>query len=182
MRPSIAAGVFVVGLIMSLTVVRADDLNVDFDPNTDFSGLKTFSLEIGKVTSPRPELDNPLFLKVIGRALRTSLVSKGLKEAADKPDLVVDFSVSSEDISTSARGTPVPALGAGRRGGRMVSTGPVSVRYTTAMLVIDITAGNAGKAIWRGVYHDEESTGSKLVQKLPEDAAKLLQDYPPRKK
>jgi hypothetical protein len=31
------------------------------------------------------------------------------------------------------------------------------------------------------VYRDDESTGSKLVQKLPEDAKKLLARYPPKK-
>jgi hypothetical protein len=44
--------------------------------------------------------------------------------------------------------------------------------------VIDIFTRDGPAPIWRGVYQDDERTGSKLVNKLPEDARKLLAKYP----
>ena len=45
-------------------------------------------------------------------------------------------------------------------------------------LVIDIIRRTDGEPIWRGVYRDDEQTGSKLVTRLPEDAKKLVRQYP----
>ena len=67
---------------------------------------------------------------------------------------------------------------AGPRGTGRISTGPVSVRYVAATLVIDMRATGVDTFVWRGVYRDEESTGSKLVAKLPSDAQKLLKEFP----
>jgi hypothetical protein len=36
---------------------------------------------------------------------------------------------------------------------------------------------SADDPVWRGVYRDDEMTGSKLFRKLPEDARKLIAKY-----
>ncbi len=158
-------------------MLYADDMNITFDPDVDFSHFKTFHVREKTVESSRPELDNSLFEKMIERAIESALEAKGLSETEDFPGLFVDFRISNEDISTTRRGTPIPS-GLGRRG---TSTGPQSVRFTEATLVIDLVRPGDPVPIWRGVYRDDESTGSKLVQKLPEDAKKLLAKYPPKK-
>ena len=71
------------------------------------------------------------------------------------------------DFST---GVPTPARG----------IGPQPVRFTEGTLVIDLVRPGGPNPVWRGVYRDEESTGSKLMLKLPEDAKKLIDRYPRR--
>jgi hypothetical protein len=108
-----------------------------------------------------------------------SLVARGLKETATAPDLLVDFRITGSDISTTQRGMSIG--GPGFRGRPMASSGPQPLRFTEGTLVIDLSRAAAPTPIWRGVYRDDESTGSKLVEKLPADAKKLLERYPPPK-
>jgi hypothetical protein len=49
-------------------------------------------------------------------------------------------------------------------------------------LVIDVTTTASGKLVWHGVYQRVEDNATKLSKKLPDDAKKLLSDYPPKKK
>ena len=89
------------------------------------------------------------------------------QETASGPDLAVDYTITGEDM---AIGVPSGIRGAG----------PQPVRYTEGTLVIDLTRPVDTTPVWRGVYRDDESTGSKLMQKLPEDATRLLAKYPRR--
>lgn len=154
-------------------------MSVNYDPNVDFSVFKTFKLRPASVESNRPELDNPLFEKMMERAIESALEAKGLTEADNLPGLFVDYRITNNEISTSRPGTQIPA-GPGWRG-RGTTTGPQPVRFTEGTLVIDLTRPGDPAPVWRGVYRDDESTGSKLVQKLPADARKLLAKYPPKK-
>ena len=167
-------------LALGVVCLSADDLSIQVDPQADFSRFKTFSIRDGKIDSPRPELDNPLFVKKLGTTIRDALKAKGLTATADRPDLLVDFSLKGEDISlgvpSAARGLGPQPRGAGPppRG-----LGPQPLRFTEGTLVIDLTRPGEQAPVWRGMYRDDEGTGSKLMQKLPEDAKKLIDRYPP---
>lgn len=168
-----------VAAVLGTVVLRADDLSVNYDPDVDFTPFKTIKMREKAIESPRPELDNSLFIKKLERTIEEAFAGKGLREADNIPDLFVDFKVTGEDVNTTRRGNPLPALpGSGMRGR---STGPETVRYTTATLIIDLVRPGDPMPVWRGVYRDEEKTGSKLVLKLPEDAKKLIERYPPKK-
>jgi hypothetical protein len=160
--------------IAGSVLVQSDDINVNYDPKVDFSVFKTFHVREKKITSRRPELDNVLFIKMMERTIESALEAKGLNETEDLPGLFVDFRITGEDISTTRRGTPIPGL-------RGRSTGPQPERYTVAALVIDLVRPGDPMPVWTGVYRDDEGTASKLVQKLPEDAKKLLARFPPKK-
>ena len=155
-------------LCMSLTIGAAqqpvDDLSVVVDPKADFSQFRTFTIRVGKIQSDRPEIDNSLFAKKLARTIEAALVAKGLKVVGGRPDLLVDYSITNEDVSTTQRG-----------GGRGI--GPQPLQFTVGMLVIDLIQPGNPAPVWRGVYRDAESTGSKLMQKLPEDAKKLIARY-----
>jgi len=150
-----------VGLILSTVVLFADDRIVDFDHHTDFSTLKSFALRDGKIDSPEPELNSTLLSKKIGDAIRTELLSRGLKETVNNPDVIVDYSVSGQDFN-EARGGPVSS--------------------SEATLVIDVTKRDSRDLIWRSVYRDSERNNAKLAQRLPGDVKKSLAEYPPKQK
>jgi hypothetical protein len=161
-------------------LLAADDMSVNADPATDFSKLRSFTLGPGTVISDRPELDNALFIKLLGRAIRADLVERGVSEAAANPDLTVTFKVENRDYTSSERGAPAPVLAGPRGGARLQATGPVSVRFTEATLQIDMTSTTARGIVWTGVFREQEPTGSKLVQKLPDDARRLIARFPPK--
>ncbi len=152
-------------LVLFSVCIAADDVNVQQDPKADLATFKTFALRNGTIKSARPELDNPLVVKKLRTTIRDALTGRGLKEATGAGDLFVDFVVTGEDFSTTE---PPLARGAG----------PRSVRFTESTLVIDLTRPGGSNPAWRGVYKDDEKTGSKLVYKLPDDAKKLIERYP----
>jgi hypothetical protein len=170
-------------LILSAAVLLADTQHINVDEQTDFSKIKTFHIREGKANTQKPELNNPLFLKTLGAAIRTELQKKGLEETAANPDVFVDYRIDGTEISTvrgGERGISIPLPGL--RGLGIPGTEPRPVRYSEGMLAIDITTREAKLLVWQGIYRDEESTGSKLAKKLPADAKKLLSKYPPKKK
>jgi hypothetical protein len=167
------------GAMFGSVILLADDMSVNFDPGVDFSAFKTFKMRERMIESPRPELDNSLFLKMLERTIERTLRARGMTQADSLPDLFIDFRITGEDVSTTRRGTSM--VGINGRPVRGMSSGPQAVRYTSATLVIDLIRPGDPVPIWRGVYRDDEGTGSKLVRKLPEDAKKLLAKYPPKK-
>ncbi len=151
----------ILSLVVSAAVVFADEHTVDFDHHTDFRTLKTFGMHEGKVDSPQPELNNPLLLRKIGDAIRSELKAKGLKETVNSPDIVVTYSITSEDFADRRGGPPA---------------------FSQGTLVIDFLKRDSNAMVWRSVYRDDESNNSKLSQKLPGDVRKSLSEYPPRQK
>ena len=161
-----------VGVLLGLAaVVLADESSVQADPTTDFSVLRTFALRAQQVQSRREELDNPLFLKKLAAAIRRGLIAKGLTETRDRPDLLVDFTITGEDFGDAER-----RLVRGIRGGPVAIRQPIRIAEGT--LVIDVFRRDDTDPIWRGVYRDDERTGSKLTRKLPLDATQLVAKYP----
>ena len=142
-----------------------DELSVTVDPKANFSLFKTFAFRDRKIESDRPELNNRLFVKKLEATVRTSLLAKGLTDGGSGADLFVDFTLVGEDVNTTARGA-------------MRGMGPQPVRFTAGTLVIDMAKPGEPNPVWRGVYRVDEQTGSKLVQKLPDDARKLIERYP----
>jgi len=150
------------GLVCCLAIaLAADDRTVDFDRHIDFSTLKSFALHDGKVNSPSPELNNPLLVRRLGDAIRAALVAKGLQESAVNPDVIVDYSIVTEEFSAS-RGGPTA--------------------FTLGTLVIDLTKRDPKTLVWRSVYRDKEGSHAKLAQALPRDVAKSLEEYPAQQK
>ena len=139
--------------------LAADELSVTVDPKANFALFKTFAFRDRKIDSDRPELDNRLFIKKLESTVRTSLLAKGLTEAGSGPDLLVDLILTGEDVNTTVR---YPGSGMGLQ----------PMRFTAGTLVIDMKRPGEPDPVWRGVYRDDEQTGSKLVQKLPDDAKK----------
>jgi hypothetical protein len=154
-----------VGVVMASLCLGADEMSVSVDPKANFKLFKTFAFRERKIASDRAELDNRLFIKKLESTIRTSLVAKGLTLAQSGADLLIDFTLTGEDVNTTARGV-------------MRGMGPQPVRFTAGTLIIDMLRPGDRDPVWRGVYRDDEQTGSKLVQKLPADARKLIEKYP----
>jgi hypothetical protein len=177
-------GVLTAFLLLSTTLLLADDHHVDFDKATDFSKFKTFSIHPGKINSGRQELNNSLVVKNIGEAIRAELVARGLTENNSKPDLTVDFNASGLDygVGPGGRANVIGASRGDARGRGRGRGGDEPVDFSEGTLVVDINSSQPVELVWRGVYHDKEKNSSKLAMKFPDDAKKLLEQYPVKKK
>jgi hypothetical protein len=176
-------------LLLTAALARADDHNVDFDKSVDFSKLIKFAIRPGKIDSSRQELNNAIVLEKVTDALRTALLSKGLMEDAAHPDVIVEFTASGVDYNIGPGGIANPINASkGDRGGSRGALGPNGtgergpVDFSIGTLVVDVKTAQPSGLIWRGVYHANEKNSAKLGQKFPDDAKKLLSEYPGRKK
>jgi len=162
----------VVQLYFSIPLL-ADNHDIEFDNQVDFSKFKTFTIREGQITSKQPELNSTLVRKKIEEAVRSQLKSKHLEETDNRPDLFVTYRLG------ATGGRKVQAFPVGPRG---LGTRRRTVRFTEGTLVIDLRDGGSRSLVWRGVYRDDESTAAKISEKLPEDVKKLFSEYPPKKK
>lgn len=150
----------------------ADEKDIDFDQQSDFSKFQTFTIRQGQITAKSPELNSPLVRKKIEDSIRAQLIAKGLHEA-NRPDLVVNFRFG------AANKRQVESFPAGRWGrGRRLET----FRFTEGTLVVNLMDTEGRELVWRGIYRDDESSAAKISNKLPDDIKKLFSDYPPKKK
>src|SRR5262249_1490769 len=82
---------FALTFFLIAPVLIADDRNVDYDPQADFSKYKTFMFREGEILTKAPDLNSPLVRKKIDAAIRAQLVAKGLREVESQGDLVVTY-------------------------------------------------------------------------------------------
>lgn len=160
-------------LLLVSPPLRADEKDTDFDPQTNFTKFKTFTIRQGQVVAKSPELNSPLTRKKIEDSIRTQLIAKGLMEVPNRADLVVNFRFGAADKRQ------IEAIPTGRWGrGRRLET----FKFTEGTLVINLMDPEGRDLVWRGVYRDDESNPGKISNKLPDDIKKLFSDFPPKKK
>lgn len=155
----------VLAILLLAPILAADTHHIEVDDKADFSAFKTFVVRDGLATSRRAEINNTLLLTKIQDAIRTGLSAKGLHETPDRPDLIVTFNLAEQ----GQRGV----VGRGIRNSQVVTT-------SEGTLVIEMTSGD--NLVWHGTYTDGEGDAAKLAQRLPDDAKKLISEYPPKKK
>lgn len=159
--------------MLLLPVPVLDDRSVDFDPQTDFSQFKSFTLGPGQLKSNKPELRSDIVRKKIQEALRAELTRRGLHEEPNQTsDLFVAFHLGSVDKKEIESW----AVGRWGRGTRYATN-----QFSEGTLVVDLYK-KPRELVWRGIYHDDESNASKISSNLPKDIEKLFDKYPSKKK
>jgi hypothetical protein len=160
--------------MLLLPVPVPDDKSVDFDPQTDFSQFKSFTIGPGQLQSNKPELKGDIVRKKIQEALRGELTKRGLQEEPNQTsDLFVAFRLGSADKRE------VESWPAGRWGRRTVYT---ANRFSEGTLVVDLLKKPGRELVWRGIYRDDETNASKISSNLQKDIQKLFDKYPSKKK
>ena len=161
----------VILLLLSSTLLFADEHSVNFDAGTDFSKLKSFAFRLAKCDSTLPEINSSLYMKNLLGIIGASLVAKGLKEeSADHADVLVD--VRFDGLESSSPGTVGNRPGEGHPG--MV--------YVQGTLNIELFSREQKLLVWEGIYREREDNASRLARRYHEDAKALLLQYPPKKK
>ena len=147
-------------------------VDVDYDPEVDFSAYKTFAWQPG---TPAP---SPLMHKRIEGAIEDQLKSLGLQKTDGEADVYVIYHVALDQAQTIS----VDDFGYSRRWRGMGSTTVNVYDVTVGTLIVDLLDGGSGDGVWRGRAEKELSgkpSPEKIDKKVQKILTKMFRDYPP---
>lgn len=162
----------------------------DYDPGSDFSGLKSFSWK----SQTQPEtgdilVDSPLIDARIRRSIEIKLADMGYRLVSEGPH---DFRVGySYDVRTRFDSSPV-SIGTGFGIGGGSSFGGIGIGIPAggqsgdeALLVIDFFDSQTGKLLWRGTGTSLVKSGAtpdEVTSEIANVVEKVLAQFPASRK
>lgn len=171
------------------------EVNTDYDPQADFSNLKTFAWidEPQKPTGDPRIDDNPFLESRVHAAVDRELAAKGFVPATSgNPDFLVAYHVSLNEKRSVQHLNDYYGYGAGwgytyagvRRPAYYSSPSSSTYVYTydEGTLILDIVKPEGRQLIWRGAARDEVRFSDKPSEegsKLNEAVQRMLKDFPP---
>jgi hypothetical protein len=194
MRGSLMKNViFAVSLILLCSACSTLSVNTDFNPEYDFSQLKTYAwLEIDKAPSADTRINNDLMVARVRNAVEKSLEARGFEKADNAS---ADFRVNwygaiqkKIQVETIDHFYSPYGYGALHRdpfmGGSSMRT-RTAREYEVGTLIVDILDPVHHKLIWRGSGSDRlngASNPEKATQAINEAVMAILKDFPPAEK
>ena len=172
-------------IISSLMVVAFGCSTVtyqyDYDPEVNYTGLKTFRWMPVSVQ----EDIHTLNVKRLQKAVNTQLEAKGCKMTTDNPDFLISMHVTKKEK------TDIEAwnYGYGGRsmmhGGYYMGTTQLDVyEYEEGTFILDFVDPKSMEMIWRGIAQGEVrnySSPVKRYERIDEVVQKVLSNFPPMK-
>jgi hypothetical protein len=163
-------------VILTTTVVSAQEVHYNFMPGTDFSKYHTYKW----VDIPSNVHPNQIVSQEIRDAVDNSLQGKNFMRATgDKADLYVGYQCSvDQEREWNAWG-----MGGGLRWGGMGSA--ESSTITNGMLAVDFYDPTSKQLLWRGTAAqtlNPSGNQQKDMERLNKAVAKLLKHFPPQSK
>ena len=163
-------------LLVTTTILTAQDVRDNFMPGTDFSKYHTYrwvSIEGGG--HPNQIVDAQ-----IKQSVDSQLASKGLtKTEGDKADLYVGYQIAvDQEKQWNGYG-----MGGGVRWGGMATA--TSSTISVGTLVLDMYDPSTKQLVWTGTATktiDPSSNQEKNQKNLDKAMQKLLKNYPPKQK
>ena len=175
-------------LVFAVSAASAQDVRYNYDQSADFSKFKTYKWVSIKNAAQVDELT----AKQITQTIDAELTKKGLtKTDSDSADLYIAYQTAigqEKQLEVYNTGWGYgPGWGPGwygYGGGLSTSTATTSTIYTGT---VDLDMYEAGKKtlVWRGVAMktlSQTSNPEKRQKNLTKAIAKLLKNYPPKKK
>lgn len=168
---------------VGVSAVRAQDVRYNFAQDEDFSKYKTYKW----VSIKNADQVDDLTEKQITSALDAELAKKGLtKTDGDSADLYVGYQTAIGTEKQLYAYNSGWGYGRGWRGGTGMSTttATTSTIYT-GQLDLDMYDATKKELVWRGVASktlDPKAKPDKRQKNITKGVAKLLKNYPPKKK
>jgi hypothetical protein len=167
----------------------AQDVRYNFDQNADFSKFKTYKW----VTIKDSDHLDALTEKQITAAIDAELAKKGLtKTEADTSDLYIGYqtAVGTEKQFNSYSTSWGYGSGWGRSWYGYGGTGPTTTTGSTSTIYVgqldlDMYERAQKDLVWRGTVSktiDPKAKPAKQQKDIAKSVAKLLENYPPKKK
>jgi Domain of unknown function (DUF4136) len=158
-------------------IASAQDVRFNFDSGANFANFKTYKW----VEIPGGVKLDDLISRQLTSAVQAGLATKGLSKVdGDAADLYIGYQASaSEERQINAYG-----MGGGWRMGGGMGTATTST-LTIGSISLDMYDPAKKELIWRGVATKTIDPGvkpDKREKNIEKGVAKLLQNYPPKKK
>lgn len=162
------------GMLCASGLLTAQDVKYNFDPSANFSKYHTYQWVSLPTTHPDQLVD-----KQIKEAVDAQLASKGLTQAAGNPDIQVGYQIAvDQEKQWNAWGS-----GGARFGGGFGSATQSTISIGT--LGIDFFDPATKSLVWRGEGTktiDPSSNPQKNMERMQKAIAKIMQNFPPKKK
>jgi hypothetical protein len=165
----------IVILLVSATVVLAQEVKTDYDHHVDFSKYKTYSWA-------KVETSNSIWDGRVKDAVDKELQSKGLSQVPSGGDVAIVAVGTTREKPTLETFYSGGFGGWGWRGFGDTATTTVE-NYKEGTLVVDMFDPNTKKLLWRGTASDTLSDNpEKNTKKMDKGVEKMLKDFPPKAK
>jgi len=174
-------------LVASFALAACSSISVtaDYDPETDFRSLGTFSwVPEDPDAEVDPRAGNSLVSDRVTAAIERTLQARGYQQVDLSADFLVGFSIS---VRTGVESAPSSSARFhygyyGRYGGIGYSTGTELREFDEGELVVDFVDPTSNKLIWRGtaktrLTSDQSPEKSKAT--IDEAVTRLLDQFPP---
>ncbi len=168
------------------------EVQVDYDPDQQFTGLKTYDWipEPRKPTGDPRIDDNTILDKRIRRVVESALNEKGLRKSSDSPDFWLAYHVTLDHRQSVATLNRHYDYGPGwgwdyghRRYGYGARRETFVYQYEQGTLLLDIVDPDGRDLMWRGSATDEVNFSSSPAAKekqLQEAVQRMLAEFPPK--
>ena len=180
--------------LVAVTLSARIKVQSDFDPNADFSTLKTWTwppdgpgqMKMALTKDDDPEVPRKRFEPVIVAAVEEAMAKKGFPKAAagQQPDfLVAYFALISMNTNSQVMGQFIPGTmewGIPPFEGRTQSL----KIYEQGTLVLDVMSPDGKKPIWRALARAElnrERADAERDKNLRGAVFDLVKEFPPKK-
>lgn len=185
---NIAKGVVTLVAVTSLFGCASMAINADFDPQANFTGLKTYAwLPEPEGQDSDPRQGNPLMDAYIRKAIENELAAKGYTKS-ESPDFHLGYHASLAGKQSVQMVNTYYGYGPGWYAPGMMApvvATPQVYEYSEGSLIIDIVDPTAHKLMWRGSAQADLNRNPSTEEKQRKvDAAveKILKRFPPIQK
>lgn len=154
------AGVFALAACQS----QAPTIRSDAAPGVDLAAFRTFDFLVPLSTDRNGY--STLTTAQLKEAVKREMLLHGFTQAAQSPDILVNFTVSTRESVSSGSSPRVGVSYGGWSGGGLgmgigISTGGGARQHTVGTLTVDLVDRAANRLVWTG----------SAVGRLPQDAA-----------
>ncbi len=153
----------------------------DYDPEANFTGLKTFKWMSVSVQ----ENIHTLNVERIKKAVNTQLETKGCTVTADNPDFLISMHIAKEEkMDVKAWNYAYSGRAMVRGGSYVGNTEIVVYQYEEGTLILDFVDPQSREVIWRGIAQGEVrnySSPVKRYERIDGAIQKVLSNFPPTK-
>ncbi len=172
-------------IISSLMVVAFGCSTVsyqyDYDPEVNYTGLKTFNWMSVSVQ----EDIHTLNVKRLQEAVNAQLETKGCKMTEDNPDFYISMHIAKKEKMDVRAWNYTYSGRAMLHGGSYAANTQYDVyQYEVGTFILDFVDAQSRKLIWRGIAKGEVRNYSSPVkrnERIDEIVQKVLSNFPPAK-
>ena len=160
-------------LALVAAACSAMDVNSEFPPEADFSGLETYAWRVRSEERGRRRIA-PVAVRQLVTSVDRELAAKGFRKVEREPDFLVDYVFASQDRVGETVVITDERIGyvSGRR--------DIYIEREGALL-LTISRPGSERMLWRGWATDVvEPDIEKIVKKVDEAATKILALFPPQ--